>query len=660
MPKKRSIYLEDLPMSEAWERFVSALSAADLWGAFPGEAIPLHEALGRVTAEPVWARLSAPHYHASAVDGYAVYAGDTQDATETHAVSLTEIQADADIEGVERPAQAVNTGHPLPAWANAVIMIEHVQPSDGALLIRASVAPWQHVRAMGEDMVATQLVLPANHRIRPVDLGAIAGSGHATVSVRRRPRVAIIPTGSELISAEHAAEGQLYAGQIIEYNSLVLGAQISEWGGVPTRWPIVADEYDAIKQAVTDAAQDHDLVLINAGSSAGSEDYTIHVVRELGEALVHGIAIRPGHPVIFGMIHLDDRQVPIIGVPGYPVSAALTGEIFVQRMLSRWAGQPAPERPQISGTLSRKINSPPGDDDFVRVTVGRVDDQVIVTPLARGAGVISSLVRADGIVRVPRFSEGQDAGDQVLVDLYRQPPEIDRTIVAIGSHDLTLDLLAQFLAERAPGMRLTSANVGSLGGLVALRRAEAHLAGAHLLDPETGTTNWPYIERYLPNADIRVITLVERQQGLIVPPGNPKGIADLTDLPRHDLQFVNRQQGAGTRVLLDYLLDQSEIEAERISGYEREEYTHLAVAAAVASGAADCGLGIQAAARALELDFVPIAEERYDLVIPRQHAESELLRPLLDLLADADFRAAIAALPGYSTARMGQVVERPG
>jgi putative molybdopterin biosynthesis protein len=560
-------------------------------------------------------------------------------------------------------------------------MVEHVQPvtlPDGraGIEIRAAAPPWHHVRSMGEDMVATELVLPANHRLRPVDLGALAGSGHATVSVYRRPRVAIIPTGSELMPIE---AGEPPPGRIIEYNSLVLAAQVESWGGIPTRLSIVPDDFEAIKAAVGGAAIDYDLVLLNAGSSAGSEDYTAHVVEALGRLLVHGVAVRPGHPVVLGMIGLTNDELrmtndekaldagrsefvirhsslvtPIIGVPGYPVSAALTGEIFVEPLLARWAGQP-PHRPAtLEGVLTRKVVSHMGDDDFVRVIVGRVGERQTVTPISRGAGVITSLVRADGIVRIPRFSEGEAAGATVTVHLYRDPREIERTIVAIGSHDLTLDLIAQFLAERHEGLRLASANVGSLGGLVALRRGEAHLAGSHLLDPATGEYNVDYVRRYLPGQEVMLVTFVGREQGWMVQRGNPQGLSGWADAARPDLRLVNRQRGAGTRVLLDFELGRLGIDPSSVRGYDHEEYTHLAVAAAVASGAADAGLGIRAAAHALKLDFVPLAHEPYELVIPRIHYDSQLLRPLLALLSDEEFRAAVSAMPGYDVSRMGE------
>lgn len=630
--------------------------------------VGLDQAAGRVTAAAVWARLSAPHYHASAMDGYAVRARETAAASEAQPVRLALPSA---LAGAKVQAQYVDTGDPLPAWADAVIPIENVQvvetpPSPaGAVEIRAAVTPWSHVRPMGEDMVATELVLPANHRLRPVDLGALAGSGHGQVSVRRRPRVAVIPTGTELVPAGSPVR----PGDILEYNSLVLAAQVEQWGGQAKRWPIVPDDFNRIRAAVAEAAQEHDLVLLNAGSSAGSEDFSAKVVASLGQLLVHGVAVRPGHPVIIGLVKLEGRDdgtarsVPIIGVPGYPVSAALTGEIFVEPLLARWQGRPPRQPPTLQAVITRKILSPLGDDEYVRVTVGRVGERVVATPLSRGAGVISSLVRADGLVVIPRHHEGLNAGETVTVRLYRSPAEIERTLVAIGSHDLTLDLLAQFLADagaqaQAPGgaVRLASANVGSQGGLVALRRGEAHLAGSHLLDPDTGEYNVSYIQRYLPDTPVVLVQLVGRDQGLIVPPGNPRALRTLADLAQPGLAFVNRQRGAGTRVLLDFEIGKIGLAPAEIKGYEREEYTHLAVAAAVASGVADCGLGIAAAARALNLDFVPLFKERYDLVIPRVYYDIPLLRPLLGLLHDPRFRAEVAALPGYDVSGMGEVV----
>jgi putative molybdopterin biosynthesis protein len=654
-----SIYLHDIPLPEAQKRLELALRAAGRWGLLGVEEIPLDEgALGRVLAEPVWAKISSPHYHASAMDGYAIRSEDTTGAMPTAPLTLV----------IESQAVYVDTGDPLPAWANAVIPIENIEPLDErdgvavdarrphAIRIRAAITPWQHVRPLGEDIVATQLVLPADQVIRPVDLGAIAACGHARVRVARKPRVAILPTGSELIPVGQTVQ----SGEIIEYNSLVMAAQVNAWGGQATRYPITPDDFEQIRLRVLEAARDHDLVLLNAGSSAGSEDFSARVVESSGTLLVHGVAVRPGHPVILGMLRPENRDsqsgIPVIGVPGYPVSAALTGEIFVKPLLARWLGQRPDEPMTVQATMTRKVTSPGGDDDYMRVAVGRVGDRLLAAPLSRGAGVITSLVRADGIVVIPRGSQGLPAGAEVTVHLLRSPIDLERTIFAIGSHDIILDLMAQYLAER--DRRLASANVGSLGGLVALRRGEAHLAGSHLLDPETGEFNLRAIREYLPGIPVAVMALAGRQQGLLVRRGNPKMIDNLQALARPDVTFINRQRGAGTRVLLDYHLTILKVAPETIRGYNQEEFTHLAVAAAVASGRADCGLGIAAAAQALDLDFLPLFQERYDLVIPQDYYQSDLLAPLLELLGETRFRQAVAALPGYDTSPMGTLIAR--
>jgi putative molybdopterin biosynthesis protein len=338
------------------------------------------------------------------MDGIAVRAADTVGASETSPVHLK----------VGEQAAWVDTGDALPPGTDAVIMAEHVQEvGDGLLEILSPVAPWHHVRSMGEDVVATELVLPENHRLTAVDLGAITATGHTHVRVRRRPRVAILPTGTELV----APGTPLEPGDIVDFNSVVLANQVREWGGEPTRLPPTPDERSLLRERVACALEEHELVVVNAGSSAGSEDFTAAVVGELGELLVHGVAIRPGHPVVLGVSHTGK---PLIGIPGYPVSAILTSELFVRPLVYRLQGLPVSERPSLRATMTRKVLSPMGEEEFLRVKVGQVGERVMATPLARGAGIIMSMVRADGIVRIPRFSEGVHAGAEVEVELLRR------------------------------------------------------------------------------------------------------------------------------------------------------------------------------------------------------------------------------------------------
>ena len=635
----RRYYLSDIPLEDALEQYLGALEGAGALEHTQSEIVALNSARGRVTAEPVWANISSPHYDSAAMDGIAVRASDTVGATETSPLQLA----------VGKQAVWVDTGDPVPDGFDAVIMVEVVHEVDGNTLeIQSSAAPYQHVRPLGEDIVATELVLPENHTLRPVDLGACAAAGLSELPVRRKPSVAVIPTGNELVQVG----SDLKPGDIIEFNSLVLAGMVEEWSGEATTLRTIPDDFDKLLNEVRDAVQQHDIVLVNAGSSAGSEDYTARVIETLGELVVHGTAIRPGHPVALGVV--DGKAV--LGIPGYPVSAALTTELFVKPLIERKLGVPSANRSFVKANITRKTLSPMGEDEFLRVRLGRVGEKLVATPVERGAGVIMSLVRADGIVKIPRFSEGMDAGAEVEVELLRPVEAIEETVVAIGSHDMTLDLLASHVRRERPNMTLASSNVGSMGGLIALARGEAHIAGSHLLDEATGEYNLSFIRRFLRGRNVVVVNLVQRIQGLILPKGNPQGIEILDDLTRDGVVFLNRQRGSGTRLLLDHKLNESGIEPDSIQGYDREEYTHLAVAAAVAGGRADVGLGILSAANAMGLDFVPLLSEQYDLVIPSEHYESERVRFVLSLIRSDAFKAEVNALGGYETATMGHVV----
>ena len=637
--KGRRYYLSDVPLERAVRDFESALREAGGLAPTRSERLPLEQALGRITSEPVWARISSPHYDSAAMDGVAVRAADTVGATETSPIRLK----------VGPEASWVDTGDPIPDGFDAVIMVEVIhEVDDETIEIRDPVPPYHHVRPLGEDIVATELLLPSGHRIGPADLGACASAGLSEIDVRQSPRVAVLPTGNELVSAG----SELKPGDIIESNGLMLAAMVREWGGEAALLSPVPDDPAALESAIRRAARKADVIVINAGSSAGEQDYTAEVVSKLGRLVVHGVAVRPGHPVVLGVV--DGK--PVLGIPGYPVSAAVTSELFVKPLIEQMLGTAPSRQDSVSATMTRKVLSPMGEDEFLRVSLGRVGGRLVATPLQRGAGVIMSLVRADGLALIPRFSEGVDEGAEVEVELLRPLKQIEGTIVAIGSHDLTLDLLADRLRRSYPAYSLSSSNVGSLGGLMALRRGESHLAGSHLLDEESGEYNLPFVRRYLRGRDIVVVNLVRRVQGLIVAPGNPLAVTHLGDLRRPDIAFVNRQRGSGTRVLLDYKLAELGIDPSEIRGYDREEYTHLAVAASVAAGGADTGLGILSAARALDVDFVPLMSEQYDLVAPREFYDSDLLRPLLELIRSDAFRVAVDALGGYDTSSTGSVV----
>lgn len=637
---KRNVYLKMKSLAEAHRIFEGAFD----WNAFRcEETIAAVEGLDRVTAAPVFARISSPSYHGAAMDGYAVRADRTFGASEEHPIRLT----------IGAEVHPVNTGQPLPDACNAVIMIEVVQPlGENQIEIHAAAFPWQHVRRVGEDIVAAELILPRDHQLSATDVAALLTGGVFRLQVRCKPRVAILATGSELVDWQDAEETTLDPGAIVESNSILLAGLVKESGGEPVVLQRQPDDFEAVRQAI-DGAVDDDvaMVLVNAGASAGSKDFTSHAVEALGEVLVHGVKAMPGKPTLLGSV----RGKPVIGTPGYPVSAWVCFDQFVRPMLERLQGLTPTTRLDAAATPGRKLPSKLGQDEFLRVHLGRVGDHVIAMPLKRGAGTITSLTRADGILRIPPESEGREAGDEVTVELLRTREAMERTLMVVGSHDITLDLMADRLPQNTAGYRMSTSNVGSLAGLLALKDGRSHLGGTHLLDPETGGYNVPYLNKYLPELPVRLITLAHREQGLIVRPGNPKEIRSLADLAREDVSFVNRQPGSGTRVLLDYHLHRDGLDPAGVLGYDQEEYTHMAVAVQVAAGAADTGLGILAAARALGLDFIPVATERYDLCIPEAHAVDSRIVALLDILHTAEFREAVRGLGGYHIEEMGNV-----
>ena len=642
MARKR--YLKKTPLTEARELFLATVDSQGL----AVEEIAVDDGLDRITAEPVFAKISSPHYHASAMDGICVRAEDTFGATEFVGKTLALANGDSPAAGAFK---YVDTGNALPAWANAVIMIEKVHQLEGnAIEIFESVAPWNHVRLVGEDVVATELLLPRAHRLRPYDLGALLAAGHTTVRVKSRPKVGIIPTGDELIQPGEEAT----PGAVIDFNSTVLASFVREWGGTPIKYPRARDDMDALLQAVRRAAQECDIVTIIAGSSAGEHDLTADVVAESGELLAHGIDVMPGKPAVLGKA----GSKPLLGVPGYPVSAIVIAREILRPALEKFLGSAAPAFPVVRAILPKKIASHLGLEEFIRVTLGRVNEKLVAVPLARGAGVITTMVHADGLMRIPSLVEGFNAGEEAAVELLRPIEDIENTILCTGSHDLAIGVLEDQLKLRQPELKIAATNVGSLGGLLALQRGETHIAGTHLLDPETGVYNIPDIKRTIPKVPVVLVHLAKREQGILVNKGNPKSITSLEDLTRNGVRYVNRQPGSGTRVLLDYELSKLAIDPKSIIGYEREEFTHMAVGVAIASGLADAGLGVRAAAGALNLDFIPLASEQYDLLIARSFFESGRGEQLLQVIGSDGFKQAVNALGGYDTARAGEVLYR--
>ena len=641
MSKSRHIYLQMKTLEEAREILFKQFP---LSGILSSEMVSVPDAVGRVLAEPATAVISSPNFHLSAMDGIAVKAVNTFGASETRPKELV----------IDKDAFYVNTGHPMPVNTDAVIMIEHVNDlGQNRIEIEAPAFPWQNVRKVGEDIVATELLFPHNHLITPYCVGALLSGGIFAVPVIKKPKVLVIPTGSELVDWQETPFKDLKAGQVIETNSFVLGKLTESYGGIYKRHEILQDDLEKMKQAVKDAVStDFQIILILGGSSAGSEDYARDIISDLGEVFVHGVTIMPGKPILMGAI----KDKPIFGIPGYPVSAIIAFEQFVGPLISLMLGQPEKERPGIQVEPTRKIASKLGLEEFIRVKLGAVGDNIMAIPLPRGAGCITTLTEADGIIRVPNNMEGINPHEPVMAELLRPLSSVKNTIVVVGSHDNTLDILADQIRAGRSGLTLSSSHVGSMGGLMAIKKGVCHLAGSHLLDVEDGTYNISYLKKYLPDTKVRLVNLVFRDQGLIVPPGNPRAIKGIEDLGRDDITFINRQAGSGTRILLDFRLKQLGIDPSDVRGYLNEEFTHMSVAVAVLSGAVDVALGIYAAAKALNLDFIPVVTEQYDLIIPEVYFESENIRILLETINSGTFKKRVEALGGYSTKKTGKVI----
>ncbi len=629
-------YLTNVPLEQARREYLELLEHQ---GFEPQtQVIPVYESCGRVTAEAVYAHICAPHYTASAMDGVAVCARDTFGATETTPVTL-------------HPEQftVLDTGDPVPEGRDAVIMVEDlVKNEDGSITIHAAAAPWQHIRQIGEDVCAGEMILPGHMTVTPAAIGAMIAGGVLELRVIRRPVVGIIPTGDEIIPPCTDPR----PGDILEFNGSIFSAMVRQWGAEPVVYPIVPDDFDRIKAMVEKASDQCDMVILNAGSSAGREDFSAQVIRQLGQVLYHGIAIKPGKPAILGY----RGKTAILGVPGYPVSGIIVIEQFLKPLIEHWLKTAAQPEHYAQATLTRPVVSGLKYQEFVRVRVGAVGGRLMASPLSRGSGVVSSFMKADGILEVPQGLEGYEAGEEVTLRLLSPMEKLRNTLVVIGSHDPLLDELADMLHLGDPRLYMSSSHVGSMGGIMAIRRGEAHMAGCHLLDTADGTYNRSFIRKYFPKGDVKLVSCVGRQQGLMVARGNPLNICSFADISRQGIRYVNRQKGSGTRILTDYLCSREKVEPSDVYGYTREELTHTSVAAQIACGSADVGMGIYSAAKLYDLDFIPICIEEYDLIIPDHAWDSPMMQQLLTILRSDAFREKILSMGGYTVEHPGQVL----
>ena len=619
-------YLDNIPLSEAKERFFSLVCHS--LETLKAENVETFLSAGRVTKNALYAKICSPHYNASAMDGISVKARDTYGASENTPVVLSKEQY-----------TVVDTGDPIPDNHDAVIMVEDIAEDEkGNVTIYSAVHPWQNVRQVGEDICMGDMIAPSLTVVTPSLCGAILAGGITHFEAVKRPVVGIIPTGDEIVPpTENPGKGD-----IIEFNSSIFSSMVKEWGGESRVYPIVKDKKDLLEAAVKKGTEECDVLLILAGSSAGRDDYTCEIIKKLGMVCVHGIAVKPGKPAVLGKI----GEVPVVGLPGYPVSAIVIMENIVRDLVYRMGGLAVPEKKKVKAVLGKRIVSSLKYHEFVRVTLGKVGDSFTAVPLMRGAGVVTSFTKADGILEIPQDSEGAEQGEEVEITLLKSADEISTSLIVTGSHDPMIDEIKDIMKKRGYPFTLSSSHVGSMGAINAIKSKSAHLGGIHLLDTQSGEYNKSYVEKYFPDGSAKLYKGVGRIQGLMVRKGNPLDIKDFSDVTR--CIYVNRQLGSGTRILCDYLIGKYGIDKAKLEGYRNEEFTHTAVAALIASGNADCGLGIYSAAKMYGLDFIPVSTEKYGFLVNAEAESDEAVRVFFEILESDELKERLTQMGGYS------------
>ena len=628
----RNLYLKTISVEEAYNKYYDALKSIN-YNFFDTEYINTIDSLGRITSEAIYAKNNSPAFNAAAMDGVCVDSKITKNASEENPVILK----------IGKDIKVVDTGDPINNPYDAVIMAEDlIQIDENAYKIISPVSGWENVRPIGEDIVKGEMILESNHIIKPIDIGALVAGGIVGFNCYKKKNVGIIPTGDEIVNITN----DLKEGDIIDSNSYMIKSLIEESGGIGRRYDIVKDNYELIKNIVIKSVDENDITIINAGSSAGTEDYTVHVLKELGEVIVHGVSMKPGKPVILAIVN----NKPVIGLPGYPLSAYLAFDLFVKGLITNknFVNE------EIEAVVSKRLISSLKHREFVRVKVGKVNDKYIASPLNRGAASQMSMVRADGVLSIPQNSEGVEAGEKCKVRLLKTKESLNNTLLSIGSHDILMDIVADIMSKKYKDVSLSSTHVGSMGGLMALKRGETIIAPTHLLDENNGTYNVDIIKEIFGEGKISLIKGFDRIQGIIVKKGNPLNIKGLEDLVKY--RFVNRQRGAGTRVLLDYKLKRLNINPKDINGYDKEVATHMAVAASVQSPYVDLGLGVKSAADSMNLDFIEIGIEEYDFAIETKNLNDDKVKKFIEVINSDELKNELIKIGGYGFSNLGKII----
>ena len=637
---KRKVFRELVTLEEAFQKIMETFKPRPL----DMEKVPLTEALGRVLAEDVYSPLDVPSFDRATMDGYAVRAQDTYGADEENPVRLTLIgrveAGEAPSFTVrEREAGEVATGAPLPHGADAVVPVEYTSLKGEIIKAYRAVHPGENVASAGSDLMAGELALWRGSLLTPREIGVLAAIGMAEVPCYVKPKVYVASTGGELTEPGKP----LIHGKIYNINSYSLMAAVAETGCQPIHFGIIPDEAEKLKEKIQEGIGQGDLFMVSGGTSAGAGDLLYRVVESLGEILFHGVAVRPGKPTLAAKI----EGKPFFGLPGYPASALMVFHRLFSPFLRAMAGLPLEaEESWVKARAGEKIFSAQGRRDLIPVHVVEAQEKgYTVFPLEGGSGAITSLADADGFLEIHENKTLLEEGEPVKVRLFGiklKPAHL----TIIGSHCLGLETLLRLLREEKPDTSFKVVSTGSMGGLAALRRGLADLAGIHLLDPETGQYNISFIKRYGLEGKTALFRGYLRRQGFLLLKENPKGFKGIEDLLRPDVKFINRNRGSGTRMLLDFYLAKLAEErslkledlAEKIKGYSWEVKSHSAMAMAILQGRADVGLGVESAASLYGLEFIPLATEQYDFAVKLDRLEKPAVKAFLQTLSSERFK----------------------
>jgi putative molybdopterin biosynthesis protein len=629
---KRKYYLNSVDLTDAQDIIKDLSNSLSL--SRKVHTISVYDSLHKITSKSIFAKLSSPMFNASAMDGIATKSTYTLEASENNPITLTKDQY-----------IYINTGNIVPNEFDTVIMIEDINelPNNSISIIKSH-GLFENIRPIGEDVTMGELIIPKNKKITPVDIAALLAGGIIELEVYQPLHFVIIPTGDEIVKSTLT----LQKGQIIDSNSYYIKNELQLLGIECDILNTVEDKYEILEETILNASTKYDLVLIGAGSSAGSKDYVSHVVSNNGSLLVHGISIKPGKPTIIGTIN----NTPLIGLPGYPVSTYLAYHLIVKQLAYHMLGIPMPYSKTIKAKLTKKIYSTIKEEEYIRVKLGKVQNEIVATPLDRGAGITMSLVKADGFIISKKLSEGFLKEDYVDVTLINNHINIDNNLVSIGSHDIILDIINDQMNDL--GFSLSSSHVGSFSGILSIKNNECHIAPVHILHTD-GTYNSFIIDKYLDD-NYHIIKGIERIQGLYIKKGNPKQIKNISDLTRKDISFVNRQKGSGTRILLDHILQENNINKEDINGYNYELTTHTLVAASIKDERYDTGLGVKSVANLYDLDFIEIGKEHYDFIIHKSILNDPTYQTFIHILQSDLFKEKLEHIGGYIIHNPGHII----